>query len=84
MFIINSPLYILSFMIVKVQIPQSLTILPSDTEAQKAAKKKKLHSLQSIAKRKEEEQRGNQTQSDWLAFKRKMESKKVKRAIVRL
>ena len=66
------------------QIPQSLTILPSDTEAQKAAKKKKLHSLQCIAKRKEEEEKGNRVQNNWLAFKNKMDSKKGKQKIVRL
>ena len=61
------------------QIPQSLMILPSDTEAQKAAKKKKLHSLQCLTKRREEEERGNKVQQNWLEFKKKLESKKGKK-----
>ena len=78
-----SPSLFLSFnycyFLVKTQIPQSLVILPSDTESQKAAKKKKLHSLQCLAKRKEEEERGNQVQQNWLAFKSKLDSKNKKK-----
>lgn len=64
---------------VSTQIPQSLKILPSDTEAQKAAKKKKLHSLQCLIKKQQEEEEGKRVQQNWLQFKNLMESKKGKK-----
>jgi hypothetical protein len=58
------------------QIPQSLVLLPSDTDAQKAAKKKKLHSLYCLVKIKQDEEDGRKQQANWLKFRSDMETKK--------
>ncbi|KAH7820912.1 uncharacterized protein MONOS_4729 [Monocercomonoides exilis] len=64
---------------VSIQIPPSLLLLPSDTDAQRASKKKKLHSLHCLARAKQEELDSRKQQSNWLQFKKKLESKKGKK-----
>jgi len=55
-----------------IKIPKSLIIHPSDTEEQKAAKKRKLHSLKAKARLVEDEAERNSRQQNWLRFQQRL------------
>jgi predicted patatin/cPLA2 family phospholipase len=59
------------------QVPKYLVISPNDSDAQKAAKKKKLHSLKYKQVQKEKEDEVKKRQSQWQNFQKKIKGKET-------
>lgn len=63
-----------------IKIPENLQILPTDTEAEKDRKRKRVRAIKSLNRHKNIDNERNQKQHDWKAFQHKAVKKKVKGA----
>ncbi|KAI9914976.1 hypothetical protein PsorP6_006976 [Peronosclerospora sorghi] len=64
-----------------IKIPESLHILPSDTEAEKERKRKRLRAIKSLNRHKSIDNERNIKQHDWKAFQYKAKKKGMKRGV---
>ncbi|CAH0479913.1 unnamed protein product [Peronospora belbahrii] len=64
-----------------IKIPENLQILPSDTEAEKERKRKRLRAIKSLNRHKNIDNERNIKQHDWKAFQYKAKKKGIKKGV---
>lgn len=64
-----------------IKIPENLQILPSDTEAEKERKRKRLRAIKSLNRHKNIDNERNIKQHDWKAFQYKAKKKGLKKGV---
>uniref|UniRef100_M4B2S0 Tudor domain-containing protein n=1 Tax=Hyaloperonospora arabidopsidis (strain Emoy2) TaxID=559515 RepID=M4B2S0_HYAAE len=64
-----------------IKVPENLQILPSDTEAEKERKRKRLRAIKSLNRHKNIDNERNIKQHDWKAFQHKAKKKGIKKGV---
>ncbi|CAI5725312.1 unnamed protein product [Peronospora farinosa] len=64
-----------------IKIPENLQILPSDTEAEKDRKRKRMRAIKSLNRHKNIDNERNIKQHDWKAFQYKAKKKGIKKGV---